>query len=91
MTSTWVYDTAANGIGKLASATANIARRGPRRHQKSFVYDSLGRPVQVTIVINTVHLLLSSTPAYDANSRLVDRHLSLRLRRGYSYTRLGYA
>jgi hypothetical protein len=41
MTSVWVYDTAAHGLGKLASASITA---GPSAgYQRTFVYDSLTR------------------------------------------------
>jgi YD repeat-containing protein len=66
MTSVWVYDTATNGIGKLASATITA---GPSAgYQRSFAYDSLGRPVQATATISSTNY--SFYASYDANSRL---------------------
>jgi YD repeat-containing protein len=55
LTSTWVYDTAAYGIGKLTSATASgpATGTGAQGFQKSFTYDSLSRPTQVEILINS--------------------------------------
>jgi len=44
-TTTWTYDTAYKGIGKLAQVT------GPDGYQQSYAYDALGRPVSTTTTI----------------------------------------
>ena len=65
MTSVWVYDTVANGIGKLASASVTA---GPAAgYQRSFGYDGLGRPVQATTTIDG--MLYTFAASYDANGR----------------------
>src|SRR5581483_3942394 len=46
-TTTWTYDTAAHGIGKLAQVDA------PNSYSETYVYDSLGRPYTTTRVIKT--------------------------------------
>ncbi len=72
MTSGWVFDTAANGIGKLASATASgTAVGGPAGgFERTFTYDSLTRPDAggACAVNNNTWFNFSAT--YDANSRL---------------------
>jgi YD repeat-containing protein len=50
MTSGWVYDTAANGIGKLASSS--ITAGHGNGFARSFSYDALGRPSQVATTID---------------------------------------
>jgi YD repeat-containing protein len=87
LTSTWTYDTAANGIGKLASTSATPPGGG---YQKSFAYDSLGRPVQVTIVVNTTNIF-NFFGSYDANSRLSTVTYPAGFVATYSYTSLGYS
>jgi RHS repeat-associated protein len=46
-TTTWTYDTAANGVGELASITA------PNNYSESYTYDSFGRAISTTRIINT--------------------------------------
>ena len=45
----WVYDTAANGIGKLAEAYTGTA--SAKDYRRLHTYDSLGRPLQTTQVL----------------------------------------
>lgn len=59
---TWVFDTAAHGIGKLASVSA--AASGPAR---SFRYDSLGRLASETSVIDGNNQTLAYS--YDSSGR----------------------
>jgi YD repeat-containing protein len=49
MTSVWTYDTAANGIGKLASS--GITAGSGNGFARNVSYDSLGRPVQVASMV----------------------------------------
>ena len=46
LTSTWTYDTAAHGIGKLASAATNTG------YSRAHSYDTLGRPTQMQLTIS---------------------------------------
>jgi YD repeat-containing protein len=87
MTSVWVYDTAANGIGKLASA--GITAGPSAGYQKSFTYDSLARPAQATFTVSSTNYTFSA--GYDANSRLASVTYPSGFVSGYSYTSLGYA
>ncbi len=66
MTSVWVYDTAAHGIGKVASAS--ITAGASAGYQRSFAYDTLGRANQATITVGGTGYSFAAT--YDANSRL---------------------
>lgn len=61
VTSTWSYDTAVKGIGKLASDSASNGA------SHTFTYDSLSRPstVATTVDGNTY----TATTTYDANGR----------------------
>jgi RHS repeat-associated protein len=87
MTSVWVYDTAANGVGKLASAGVTA---GPSAgYQRSFAYDTLTRPVQATVTISSTNYTFAAT--YDGNSRLGSVTYPSGLVLGYTYTSLGYA
>ena len=62
LTSTWTYDTAANGIGKLASAATNTG------YSRAHTYDALGRPSQTQITIDGTTYAI--TTAYDSASRV---------------------
>ncbi len=61
-TSSWTYDTAANGIGKLAEVN------GPEGYHESYSYDSLGRPSATTTEADGKTLTTSTQ--YDAYSRV---------------------
>jgi RHS repeat-associated protein len=91
LASTWVYDTAANGIGKLASATASGAATGvgAEGFQRTFAYDSLSRPVQVGILINSAAWFYFSA-TYDTNSRLSSVTSPSGLVIYNIYTQIGY-
>jgi RHS repeat-associated protein len=87
MTSTWVYDTAAHGIGKVASAsiTAGI----DIGYQRVYSYDSLGRPQQLATTIDgTVYTMAAG---YDANGRMSSVNYPSGFSVTYLYTSLGYA
>jgi YD repeat-containing protein len=87
MTSAWVYDTAAHGIGKVASASITA---GPSAgYQRSFAYDTLTRPVQATVTADGTAYSFAAT--YDANSRLSGVTYPSGLVLTYTYTSLGYA
>jgi RHS repeat-associated protein len=87
MTSTWAYDTAQYGIGKLASASATGPAAGSNPYQRSLTYDNLGRPVQVWTTVDGVPVQMAAT--YDANGRLSTvTHSGFTVK--YSYTSLGY-
>ncbi len=62
-TSSWTYDTAAPGLGKLA-ATAITAGAGAG-YSRNVVYDALSRPTQVGTTIDGA--TYNMTAAYDAN------------------------
>jgi YD repeat-containing protein len=66
MTSVWVYDSAANGIGKLASS--GITAGAASGFARSVSYDTLGRPVQVTTAVDGANYRFAAT--YDGSSRL---------------------
>jgi RHS repeat-associated protein len=87
MTSVWVYDTAANGIGKVASASITA---GPSAgYQRSFAYDTLTRPIQATVTAGGTAYTFAAT--YDAASRLSSVTYPSGLVLNYTYTSLGYA
>jgi RHS repeat-associated protein len=86
MTSVWVYDTAPNGIGKVTSASITA---GPSSgYARQFSYDSLGRPNQVAITIDSTTYTFAAT--YDANSRLSTVDYPSGFSLNYNYTNLGY-
>jgi RHS repeat-associated protein len=87
MTSQWVYDGVANGIGKLnyeaitAGPSAGWAR--------GFQYDSLGRPVNISTSVDGSPYTFTAT--YDGNSRLSTVTYPSSASLTYTYTSLGYA
>jgi len=87
MTSVWAYDTAAHGIGKPASA--GITAGQSAGYQRSFGYDTLGRPVQVGIAFNGPTQIFAAT--YDAANRLSTVSYPSGFAATYTYTSLGYA
>jgi RHS repeat-associated protein len=87
MTSIWVYDRAANGIGKLASSSITS---GPGAgFARGLSYDTLGRPVQVATTISGTTYTMGAS--YDANSRLTSVSYPSGFTAKYSYTNLGFA
>jgi RHS repeat-associated protein len=87
MTSQWVYDTAAHGIGKVA--TASITAGVDTGYQRVYSYDNLSRPQQLaTTVDGTVYTMAAS---YDANGRLSTVTYPSGFSATYLYTSLGYA
>ncbi|CCD94777.1 hypothetical protein BRAO375_3690005 [Bradyrhizobium sp. ORS 375] len=87
MTSVWAYDTAANGIGKLASS--GITSGSGNGFARSFSYDSLGRPLQVATKIDGATYTMGAT--YDANSRLIKVSYPSGFTARYGYNSLGFA
>jgi RHS repeat-associated protein len=87
MTSHWVYDTAAHGIGKLASSSITA---GPASgFARSLSYDTLGRAAQVSTTIDGKTYVMGGT--YDANGRLIKVSYPSGFTADYSYNNLGYA
>jgi RHS repeat-associated protein len=87
MTSVWVYDTAANGIGKVASASITA---GPTAgYQRTMTYDALGRPSQVATTIDGTTYTMGA--GYDANGRLSQVTYPSGFVASYGYNNLGYA
>ncbi|BAM86886.1 exported hypothetical protein [Bradyrhizobium oligotrophicum S58] len=87
MTSVWVYDTAANGIGKLAST--GITSGSGNGFARSVSYDSLGRPLQVATTVDGATYTMGAT--YDANSRLTKVSYPSGFTARYGYNSLGFA
>ncbi|HXY99370.1 MAG TPA: RHS repeat-associated core domain-containing protein [Stellaceae bacterium] len=87
MTSNWVYDTApGKGIGKLASASVTA---GPSNgYQRSYTYDSLGRPIQAAFTVGGSSYTVAT--AYDSASRISAATYPSGFQAQYSYTSLGY-
>jgi RHS repeat-associated protein len=87
MTSVWVYDTAANGIGKLAAA--NVTAGPTAGYQRTNTYDALGRPSQVATTIDGATYTMAA--GYDANGRLSQVTYPSGFVASYGYNSLGYA
>jgi RHS repeat-associated protein len=87
MTSVWVYDTAAHGVGKLASSSISA---GPGNgFGRSITYDTLGRPSQLSTTIDGATYTMGAT--YDANSRLAKVSYPSGFTARYGYNSLGFA
>src|SRR6185312_3180968 len=87
MTSVWVYDTAANGIGKLVSTSITA---GPGSgYSRSISYDALGRQSQVATTIDGNTYTMTAT--YDANSLLAKVDYPSGFTARYGHTSLGDA
>ena len=87
MTSTWVYDTAPNGIGKLTSASITA---GPMSgYQRTMSYDALGRPVQVATAVDGTTYTMAG--GYDGNGRLNQVTYPSGFVANYGYNSIGYA
>ncbi|WP_315766701.1 MULTISPECIES: RHS repeat-associated core domain-containing protein [unclassified Bradyrhizobium] len=87
VTSVWTYDTAANGVGKLASS--NITAGSGSGFARSFSYDSLGRSSQVATTIDGTTYVMGAV--YDANSRLIKVSYPSGFTGRYGYNSLGFA
>jgi RHS repeat-associated protein len=87
MTSVWVYDTAAHGIGKLAST--GITAGPGAGYAFSTSYDTLGRAVQAATAIDGATYTMGAT--YDANGRLAKVSYPSGFTARYAYTALGDA
>jgi RHS repeat-associated protein len=81
-TATWVYDTATNGIGKLASASTDSG------YARSHSYDALGRASQVTYTINGINHNIGT--GYDAASRINAVTYPTGFAVAYTYNAYGY-
>ena len=91
--SCWFYDSAANGIGKLADARTitGINCNDPQAaiiFKRSLGYDGLGRPTTVTTTIDGAPYTASAS--YDVNGRLSQVVYPSQFAVNYSYTSLGY-
>jgi RHS repeat-associated protein len=89
MTSAWVYDTAANGIGKLASASSTGQASGTTPYQRVYSYDEISRLSEVDTYINSTEYTFTAT--YDPNGRLSIVNYPSGSSVQYSYNWLGYA
>jgi len=83
LTSSWRYDSAAHGVGKLASAATN------QGYALSLSYDGLSRPTQSTQTIGGA--VYSYTTAYDADSRVASITYPSGFVATRSYNAYGYA
>jgi RHS repeat-associated protein len=82
-TSTWTYDTAVHGVGKLAQATGSNAG-----YSRSYLYDSQERPSRVTLAVNGASYLYK--PTYNSDSRLDTLGYPSGFVVKYVYTARGY-
>jgi YD repeat-containing protein len=82
LTSTWVYDTAANGIGKLRSAS------GSNGYSRVHSYDALGRPSSAQIIVAGQTYTMGET--YDSTGHLLTATYPSGFAVKYTYTSLGY-
>ncbi|WP_316233728.1 RHS repeat-associated core domain-containing protein [Bradyrhizobium sp. SZCCHNPS2010] len=87
MTSVWAYDTAAHGIGKLASA--GITAGPGSGFSRATSYDALGRPSQVATTIDGATYVVGAT--YDANGLLAKVSYPSGFTARYGHTALGDA
>ncbi|PDT87478.1 hypothetical protein CO669_25265 [Bradyrhizobium sp. Y36] len=87
VTSVWTYDTAAHGIGKLASSgiTAGLGNGFGR----SVTYDALGRPSQVSTTVDGATYVMGAI--YDAQSRISKVNYPSGFTARYGYNALGFA
>jgi YD repeat-containing protein len=65
--SSWTYDTAANGKGKLASTTSNNG------YSRTFTYDGFGRVKSISSIIDNPASPYVETTAYDAYGRVLQQ------------------
>ncbi len=63
-TTTWTYDSATNGIGKLASI-AVVSTTAANNYNESYTYDSLGRPITTKRYIYTGNIPTQPIEEYD--------------------------
>jgi RHS repeat-associated protein len=82
LTSTWTYDGAAHGVGKLASAATNTG------YSRSHSYDTLGRPSAVQLTIDSSNYTI--TNAYDGASRVSSVAYPSGFAVAYAYNSVGY-
>jgi YD repeat-containing protein len=81
LTSTWIYDSCAKGIGKLCAA------RTSGGYSRSYSYDALGRGIGITTVIDRTY---SSAVSFDANGRVATRTTPSGIVLRYVYSPFGY-
>jgi RHS repeat-associated protein len=87
VTSVWTYDTAAHGIGKLASS--GITAGAGNGFGRSVAYDTLGRPSQVSTTIDGATYVMGAI--YDAQSRISKVSYPSGFTARYGYNSLGFA
>ncbi|HET7831443.1 MAG TPA: RHS repeat-associated core domain-containing protein [Gallionella sp.] len=68
MIANWAYDTAAHGIGKLASAT--VGDVAPYAYSRTHSYDALGRLSSTSTIIDKPANPYVTSTTYDANGRV---------------------
>jgi RHS repeat-associated protein len=83
LTSTWTYDTAVKGVGKLAAATASNG------YMRQHLYDSLGRPAATLLTVDDPIPNRFDT-LYDANGRVSEIAYPSGFGARHVYTAQGY-
>ena len=87
--SVWTYDTATHGIGKLAEAkSCTTSGCATVVSDRTFAYDSLGRPSTSTLTTNSTSYTYTST--YNSDSRLATVAYPSGLTLAYVYNSYGY-
>ncbi|MEZ5892445.1 MAG: RHS repeat-associated core domain-containing protein [Parvularculaceae bacterium] len=84
VTSSWVYDTATKGVGKLHTASTSLG------YLKTLSYDSLGRPSSTATRSATGEPTETSSVVYDSDSRIDRIAYPSGFEVQYVYTALGY-
>ena len=64
LNSTWTYDTAAHGIGKIATVSSDNG------YSRTYSYDSLGRPSSVSAILDDPANPYVTSTSYDSNGRV---------------------
>lgn len=78
----WIYDTSANGIGKIASVSA------PGGYGEYYTYDSFGRLKAKSVTVNGA--TYDTSFDYDAQGRMATRTLPGNVSVKYGYSTKGY-
>ncbi|WP_338616179.1 RHS repeat-associated core domain-containing protein [Pigmentiphaga sp. CHJ604] len=80
LNSTWTYDSCTKGVGKLCQAQTDNGT------QRSYAYDTLGRPTSSTTTLDTTY---TASVTYDANGRIATRTYPTGFALKYTYSTLG--
>ena len=69
-TTTWAYDTAANGVGRLHTVSMQELGSGTDSYLRSHAYDGMGRPSDLTVTMDGV--AHTTTTVYTGTTERVD-------------------